>query len=429
MSAIFVLTFAKIFNKQGECMQQKIAIGLGALLLLAGCSGVPGIKDANGWKPGDVRDFLSIYQDDRYASACGLDGLYRQYQTNHDTAILSKMLVGYANNLANSCIDLPAFRAAQAARSGRGMKTYFDTPHQAVSAPVILTKLKKGASIDAILAPYVPQAPQFKKLLSYYKPGSTDPKQRIIRLNIERTKLMPQSNWNTYLEVNVPEYTLRMFEGGSQTLTMPIIVGKPAWQTPIFSSRMKYIVLNPTWTMTENILRDTINKHHGRMAAYLKRHNMKVYAGFKEDAKVVSAASVDWKKYMGKENKTPIPYRVVQGSSKKNALGTVKFMFPNRFSVYMHDTQSRSLFKRKSRAFSHGCMRLSQPNVLLKKVATGYAGASMDLINKHKANSKISYLNLKRTIPVHIVYQTAYVDGGLKLLPDVYGFDKIQRLR
>ena len=410
-------------------MKQKIGVALGALLLLAGCSGVPGIKDANGWKPGDVRDFLSIYEKDTYASACGLDPLYRQYQTNHDTAILSKMLVKYADNLANSCIDLPAFRAAQAARKGRGIKTYFDLRRQPVSAKTILTRLKKGASIDAILAPYVPKAPQFKKLLAYYKPGSTDPKQRIIRLNIERTKLMPQTNWSTYLEVNVPEYTLRMFEGGSQTLKMPIIVGKPAWQTPIFSSTMKYIVLNPTWTMTENILRDAITRHLRNFPAYLKRHNMKVFNGFGKESKEVSARSVNWKQYAGKENKTPIPYRVVQGSSKKNALGTVKFMFPNRFSVYMHDTQTKSLFKRKARAYSHGCMRLSQPQTLLKKVATAYAGTTMALVEKHKSNSKISYINLKRTIPVHIVYQTAYVDGGLNMLPDVYGFDKIQRLR
>jgi hypothetical protein len=410
-------------------MKQQIGIGLGALLLLAGCSGIPGVKDANGWKSGDVKAFLSIYTDDRYASACGLDPLYRQYQTNHDTAVLSKMLVKYADNLANSCIDLPAFRAAQNSRKGQGIKTFFDLNRQAVSAKVILTKLKKGLSIDDILAPYVPKAPQFKKLLSYYKPGSNDPKQRIIRLNIERTKLMPQSNWSTYLEVNVPEYTLRMFEGGSQSLKMPIIVGKPAWQTPIFSSTMKYVVLNPTWTMTENILRDSITRHLRNFPAYLKRHNMKVFAGFKNDSPEVSARSVPWKQYAGKENKTPIPYRVVQGSSKKNALGTVKFMFPNRFSVYMHDTQSKSLFKRKARAYSHGCMRLSQPQTLLKKVATTYGGTSMALVEKHKNNAKISYINLKRKIPVHIVYQTAYVDGGLKIFPDVYGFDKIQRLR
>ena len=398
-------------------------------LFLGGCSGVPGVKDANGWKSSDRDAFLSIYKDDKYASACGMDGLYQQYQVNKDSEILNRMLVKYANNLANSCLDLPAFRVALSAKKSKGIKTYFDLNRQPVSASIILGKLKQGVSIDEILAPYVPRSPQYKKLLSFYKHGSQDPKQRIIRLNIERTKLMPQAHWSTYLEVNVPEFTLRMFEGSSSTLTMPIVVGKPAWQTPIFSSTMKYIVLNPTWTMTENILRDSLTKHLRNFPAYLKRHNMKVFSGFKSDSPEVSAKSVNWKKYAGKDNKTPIPYRVVQGSSKKNALGTVKFMFPNRFSVYMHDTQAKSLFKRKMRAYSHGCMRLSQPSVLLKKVATTYAATTMNTVEKFKKNSKISYINLKRKIPVHIVYQTAYVDGGLKMLPDVYGFDKIQRIR
>jgi len=410
-------------------MKRRIGIAFGALLLLAGCSGVPGIKDANGWKPEDVRSFLSIYEDDKYVSACGLDPLYRQYQTNHDTAILSKMLVGYARNLANSCIDLPAFRAAQSARNAHGTKSNFVMSMQEVNAASILAQLKNGASIEEILAPYVPRSPQFKKLLSFYKPGVMDEKMRKIRLSIERTKLMPQTNWDTYIEVNVPEFMLRFYEGGSKTMEFPVVVGKPAWQTPIFSSTMKYVVLNPTWTMTQNIIREDAIKHILRDPNYLKRHNMKVYAGFTADAPEVDPRTIDWKKYAGKNNKTPIPYRIVQGSSSKNALGAVKFMFPNRFSVYMHDTQAKSLFKRKMRAYSHGCMRLSQPQALLEKVARSYASTSMSMIKKFQKTHKISYVKLQQTIPVHIVYQTAYVDGGLKLFPDVYGFDKTQRLR
>jgi murein L,D-transpeptidase YcbB/YkuD len=96
----------------------------------------------------------------------------------------------------------------------------------------------------------------------------------------------------------------------------------------------------------------------------------------------------------------------------------------------MHDTQTKSLFKRKKRAFSHGCMRLSQPQKLLKKVGVEYAGTSMALIEKHKNNSKVSYINLQRTIPVHIVYQTAYVDGGsLKFFEDIYGLDARMKVR
>ncbi len=411
-------------------MRARLLILAAVMLLLAGCSGVPGVKDANGWKPSDVKEFLSIYKDDKYVSNCGLSDLYQQYKINHDTSILSKMLVQYANNLANSCIDIPGFKASQSAKSAKGIKTYFDLGHQSVSAKSILAQLKKGVSIEDILSPYIPKSPQFKKLLSYYKPGDNSEKMKKIRLNIERTKLMPQSGWNTYIEINVPEYMLRFFEDRSMTMKFPVIVGKPAWQTPIFSSIMKYIVLNPTWTLTENIIREDLIKKVKKDPGYFKRHNMKIYASFKENAPELNPRKINWKKYEGKDNKTPIPFRIVQASSKKNALGTVKFMFPNRFSVYMHDTQTKSLFKQKVRAFSHGCMRLSKPNELLEKIATGYAQTSMEIVNKHKANNKISYINLKRKIPVHIIYQTAYVgQEGLQFFHDVYGFDKTQKIR
>jgi murein L,D-transpeptidase YcbB/YkuD len=406
------------------------AIAMGLMWLISGCSGVPGIKDANGWSGSDRDAFLSIYREDRYASACGLDGVYQQYQVNHDTALLSRMFVGYIRNLTNSCIDRASFAAAQAARKGRGMKTYFDMPTRPVKSEAILARLKQGESVESILDSYAPKNPQFRKLLAYYKPGDTSETMRKIRLNIERTKLTAQTGWDTWVEVNVPEFMFRFYEGGSVTMQFAVVVGKPAWQTPIFSAVMKHIVLNPTWTMTSNIVREDLIKKVLRDPGYLKRHNMKVYNGFGNEAQEIDPSSIDWKKYQGKNNKTPIPFRVVQGSSSKNALGAVKFMFPNRFSVYMHDTQAKSLFKRKSRAYSHGCMRLAKPIDLLKKVATSYAGTSLATIEKHQRSHKVSYVKLQKPLPVHILYQTAYVDGGsLKFFDDVYGYDKIQRLR
>ena len=412
-------------------MRYRVGMAVGAVVLfLSGCSGIPGIKDTNGWTPAQRDAFLSIYREDMYASACGLEGLYQQYQVNKDSEILTQMLVGYIRNLENSCIDIPAFRAAQSARSSKGIKTYFDLDQKPIDRASVVAQLKAAESIEEVLAPHIPQNPQFKKLLAYYKPGDTSEEMRRIRLNIERTKLMPSDGWDTYIEVNVPEFMLRFFEGGSTSMQFAVVTGKPAWQTPIFSSVMKYIVLNPTWTMTSNIVRADLARRVIRDPGYLKRHNMKVYNGFGNDAEEIDPATIDWKKYAGKDNKTPIPFRVVQGSSSKNALGTVKFMFPNRFSVYMHDTQAKSLFKRKSRAFSHGCMRLSRPKDLLTKVATGYASTSLAAIEKHQRSHKISYVKLQQTIPVHVVYQTAYVgSGGLAFFPDVYGYDKIQRLR
>jgi len=407
----------------------RICVALVSVWLLAGCSGgIPGFKDANGWSRGDRESFLSIYREDPYLSACGLEPLYRQYQSSHDTGVLTRMLVGYAHNMAHSCIDADAFRAAQAARRAQGIKTYFAFEGPEVDPTQIRAQLKQGVSIEAILAPYLPRNPQFGKLLKYYRRNANDPRQRILRLNIERTKLMSRKGWENWIEVNVPEYTLRFFERGHVAMHFAVITGKPDWQTPIFSSTMKYIVLNPTWTMTSNIVREDLVQKVLRDPRYLKRHNMKVYDGYGDEAREIDPATIDWKKYAGKENTTPIPFRVVQGSSKRNALGTVKFMFPNRFSVYMHDTQTQSLFRRKNRAFSHGCIRLSRPTELLQKIAVEYASTSMALINKHKNNRKISYVNLQQPLPVHLVYQTAYVDGGLKFFDDPYGFDALQKV-
>jgi len=411
-------------------MLRMVLTAAGLILLLAGCSGIPGIRDADGWTAAQRRDFLAMYQKDPYASACGLEELYQQYLVNKDSTLLSQMLVEYARNLENSCIDLAAFRAAQKAQTARGIKTYFDLDQKKVERADVLARLKQARKIDDVLAPYMPAAPQFKKLLAQYKPGDPSERMHKIRLNIERTKLMPSDGWETYIEVNVPEFMLRFYEGGSNTMQFPVVVGKPAWQTPIFSAEMKYVVLNPTWTLTSNIVRADLARKVIRDPKYLERHNMKVYNGFGNDAEEIDPATIDWEKYAGKDNKTPIPFRVVQGSSNKNALGTVKFMFPNRFSVYMHDTQAKSLFKRKSRAFSHGCMRLARPKELLQKVASGYASTSLEMIEKHQKSHKISYVKLQKTIPVHIVYQTAYAGkDGLKFFPDIYGFDKSQRLR
>jgi len=410
-------------------MVLKSLLVLASMLVLGGCAGSLGLRDANGWTINNRDDFLSLYKDDPYLSACGMESMYQQYTANHDTGILTQMLVKYVNNLANSCIDTASFKRDQAAKSKSKIKTYFELNHQEITASDIMDRLNKGITIEDILAPYIPQTPQFKKLMSYYKAGEHSDKMRKIRLNIERAKLISKNGWDNYIEVNVPEFVLRFYEGSGVSMEFPVITGKPAWQTPIFSSNMKYIVLNPTWTMTSNIVRDDLIKRVLKDPSYLKRHNMKVYDGFDADAEEIDPKTIDWKKYYGKGNKTPIPFRVVQGSSTKNALGTVKFMFPNRFSVYMHDTQKKSLFKQKQRAFSHGCMRLSKPNDLLKKVATEYAATSQALLQKRNSSHKVSYIKLQKEIPVHVIYQTAYVDGsGLHMYPDVYGFDKSQKV-
>ena len=157
---------------------------------------------------------------------------------------------------------------------------------------------------------------------------------------------------------------------------------------------------------------------------------MVIRTDYNVGSKEVDPKSVDWKKYLTKEYKHKnLPYKIIQKSSRRNALGTVKFIFPNRFSVYMHDTQSKGLFKRKDRAYSHGCVRLSEPQKLLKHVSNNYTGSSYSSIKKGRKKTK--YLNLQKNIPVQIGYFTAYVNesGSLEFFKDVYGYDSSMKLK
>jgi len=143
----------------------------------------------------------------------------------------------------------------------------------------------------------------------------------------------------------------------------------------------------------------------------------------------VNPASVDWSKYP-RDGKGYIPYKLVQVPSLKNGLGRMKFIFPNRHAVYIHDTQSKSLFKRDRRAFSHGCIRLSKPKTLLKHVTAKYSGKSHETVQSWYKSRKTKHLSLNKPLYVHTAYFTAYVDetGTLKLFNDIYGYDKSQRL-
>jgi len=254
--------------------------------------------------------------------------------------------------------------------------------------------------------------------------------------NIARDEIIPKivkpSNWDTYVLINAPEYKFRLFEGGAKSMEFAVVVGKRSWQTPIFSSTLKYIVLNPAWNVPDNIARDEIIPKIVRNIGVLKRKNMVVRKDYNIDSTPVDPKSVDWKLYLTPEyKKKALPYKLIQKASNRNALGTVKFMFPNRFSVYMHDTQAKSLFGRDARAYSHGCIRLSKPQKLLEHISTNYSSKSFSTVQKIASTKKTSYLNLDRYIPVKITYLTAYVkeDGSLSFFSDMYGFDSSQRVK
>ena len=407
-----------------------IALSLASAFIISGCGGFGSIGSSS-WSDSQRNEFIQILQEDKYSSVCDLQPMVAQYQQTKDDKILSELLVKYSENLANSCIDQNAFKAGIRAKEAKNIKTHYEFYNEYVSSSDIMTKLKSGATVSSILDAYVPQMPQFFPLIDAYNAAVSPVQKYKIKQNIERVKLLKPTGWSTYVLINVPEYKFRFFENGQKVMEFKVVVGRQTWQTPIFSSTMKYITVHPTWNVPDNIARKEIIPAIIRDKSYLRRHNMVVKKDYAPDSPKVDPSSVNWKLYLTPEwaNKN-LPYKIIEQASSRNALGTVKFMFPNRFSVYMHDTNSKGLFSRQLRAYSHGCIRLEKPLTLLGHLSTYYTKQKFEEVGAILKAKKTKYVGLAQKIPVHIVYLTAYVENGVvNFYTDIYGFDKITKLK
>jgi len=416
-------------------MKKRIAAVLAMAMLLGGCSGLFG-PDKEGWRSSQKEAFMKILEEDRYMSLCDKRPLYEKVKKSRDSRLMSKLLVAYAQNLANGCIDYKAFEASQRAKKEQEIETDYEIYREKVDRKEILRKLKAGLPIEQILEPYVPKNPQFEKLIQRYRSLQHDANSskkvlRKIRLNIERAKIMKPDLGKDYALINVPEFKVRIVENGKTAMKFNVIVGKRNMQTPIFSERMRYVEINPQWNVPDSIMRKSYIPKIMRNPGWVAAKGMELHKdSYDLRSPKVDPASVDWSKYP-KDEKGYIPYKLVQIPSKKNGLGRVKFIFPNRHAVYMHDTQAKSLFKRKVRCYSHGCIRLGKPVALLKHVTTHYTDKDMQTVQKWYDSLKTEHLILKKPLMVHTAYFTAYVDenGKLQLFDDIYGFDKSQKLK
>jgi len=411
-------------------MKIRFLLVLALAVLLGGCVGTP---DEEGWRSSQKKEFLKILETDKYASICNQKALYEKVKQTENSKLMSKLLVAYTWNLANSCIDLKSFKAAQKAKRAKKIKTRYETYMQEVKASDILMKLKAGQSIEKILKPYVPEYHQFHDLIRTYgllKNDSNISSDTLykIRLNIERVKLMKPYHEKNYALVNIPEYVVRIIENDQTALSMAVVVGKKRLQTPIFSTDLKYITLNPQWSVPDSIARNEIIPKTLKNPNYLKAHRMVIRRDYNLNSPALSFNAVNPKAYVG--GKGPVPFKFIEVPSKKNGLGRVKFIFPNHHSVYMHDTQSKYLFKRKVRMYSHGCVRLSEPQAMLEHITKNYTSVSQEEVKKWYDSMKTHYIPVTKRLLVHTAYFTAYVDecGQLLLFNDIYGFDKSQKL-
>ena len=246
-----------------------------------------------------------------------------------------------------------------------------------------------------------------------------------ILLNLDRIKWLKARNSKRHIIINIPDFKLYFEEDGKLRQTIRTIVGKPNHPTPIFSNTVQTVVLNPYWNLPQSIIQKEMIPKLVRNSNAMKKKGIEIYSGWGKDAKKIKASSVDWAQY--RYSKT-VPYRFAQVPGARNALGKVKFLFPNKFSVYMHDTPTKKLFKRSKRAFSHGCIRLQKPRELLKTFASFNSNLSFEKSTKILKGKKKTYTSLQEKVPVDIIYLTAWIDydGNLQFRNDIYGYDAMQ---
>ena len=256
---------------------------------------------------------------------------------------------------------------------------------------------------------------------------SVESKINRLLLNIDRIKWLPRNNNERYIVVNIPEYTLHYYTYGREVAQHKVIIGDTKHPTPIFSNKLSYITLNPYWKLPEGIVRKEVVPAMVKKYNYIQKHGLEAHETWEENSSIVSLKEINWSDYLTKEN--PFPYRLMQGPGPKNALGKVKFKFPNKFSVYLHDTPNKSLFKKRKRAFSHGCVRLSQPLKFLRTLSKSEANMNWYEMKSILAKKRKKEINFSHKVPINLVYLTTWVNKNNELIfgEDIYQYDKYQQ--
>lgn len=235
-----------------------------------------------------------------------------------------------------------------------------------------------------------------------------------IALNLERWRWLPADLGERHILVNIPEYRLEVWDHGQVPLSMRVVVGKTDTPTPIFNDQMTHLVFAPYWNVPQDIVKKETVPHALRDPAFLEKTNMEVLDA---SGNTVDPATIDEAKLSG--------YRFRQRPGSSNSLGLVKFMFPNQFNVYLHDTPADSLFARATRSFSHGCVRLEQPEQLAQYVLADQPSWTRERIEAAMHAGQETTVKLSQSLPVYLGYWTARVsaDGLLQFRTDLYGID------
>ncbi len=239
-----------------------------------------------------------------------------------------------------------------------------------------------------------------------------DERQALI-YNMERLRWLPKNLGSRYVLVNQPAFEVNVMEGGKSVWNSRVVVGRPMTQTYAFSDMIETVVFNPTWGVPASIIVNEYGPKSRKDSSYLDRNGFKV---IDSSGEVVSSTSIDW------YNMGHAPdFGVQQPAGDGNALGELKFVFPNVHDIYMHDTPSKNLFTETVRAFSHGCVRVLNP----REFAAALLGWSQDEIAEKISTGASLPVKLKEQTPVHLTYFTAWTteDGKIHYYNDIYGRD------
>jgi murein L,D-transpeptidase YcbB/YkuD len=303
-------------------------------------------------------------------------------------------------------------------------------------SPDIVAALTESSSTDigAFLGAVQPRHPEYMSLRDalvrlHADTGgkaadeARDKQRRTIAHNLERWRWLPDDLGSRHFLVNVPGFHLFARENGKVVLDMRVVVGKRGDETPLFSDEMETVVFSPYWNVPETIALEETAPAVAADPEFLVRNNMEILDA---DGEVVSADEIPWD-----DEGALSAYRFRQRPGPTNALGYVKFLFPNKHAVYLHDTPADALFKKIGRAFSHGCIRVEEPEKLASYVLRDQPDWTRPAIEKAMRAGTERHVKLAQKIPVHIVYFTAWVDeqGALEFINDVYGYDARQARR
>jgi murein L,D-transpeptidase YcbB/YkuD len=253
-------------------------------------------------------------------------------------------------------------------------------------------ELTHGMSPDGKIGPV---------LIKSLNVSATDRVKQLL-VNMERMRWMPIRKEGKLLMVNIPEFTLHVTEGENHVKHMPVVVGKEGHTTVLFSDALEYVVFSPYWNIPPSIVRNEILPAMSRNSNYLAKNNMEI---------------------TGKSNGIP---EIRQRPGPSNSLGLVKFLFPNSFNIYFHDTPAKSLFEQDNRAFSHGCIRLGDPVWMANYLLQDEPEWTPEKIKAAMNAGTEKTVKLKTPVPVIITYYTAWIgeDGQLQFRDDIYGNDK-----